>query len=116
MTVFTKINGEEFALATTLRVAYKIQGQHNHKSYTEIFKSIGDMPLEQQIGMLYVSFQCANPEAAFRIKQQDFLDFYLDNYNLKVVMEQLEQVIQGITGYTDNAETNAPTVNEPSGK
>lgn len=31
-----KLNGTEYPLATTLRVAYKIQGQHNHKAYSKI--------------------------------------------------------------------------------
>lgn len=94
----TIINGAEYPLSTTLRVAYKVQGQHNHKPYTEVFKSMGDMTLEQQINILYASFQCANPEQAQFIKAQNFLDYYLDNYNLKVVMDQLQAVIEGIMG------------------
>ena len=97
----TIINGTEYALSTALRVAYKVQGQHNHAPYTEVFQGLGDMPLEQQINILYASFQCANPEACNQITSQVFLDYYLDNYTLKVVMDQLQAVVQGIMGTTD---------------
>ena len=30
------INGSEYTLACNLRVAYELQGQHNHKPYSEI--------------------------------------------------------------------------------
>lgn len=93
-----KIKEVEYPLATTLRVAYKIQGQHNHKPYTEVFKSIGDMHLEDQIGILYAAFECANPTEVHMIKRQDFLDSYLDNYNLKVMMKHIQEVIKGIMG------------------
>ena len=93
-----QINGVEYPLATTLRVAYKVQGQHNHKPYTEVFKSIGDMHLEDQIGILYAAFECANPTEVFKIKRQDFLDAYLDTYNLKVMMNHIQDVIKGIMG------------------
>jgi len=93
-----KINNVEYPLATTLRVAYKIQGQHNHKPYTEVFKSIGDMTLEDQIGILYAAFECANPNEIGMIKRQTFLDSYLDNYNLKIMMDQIQDIIKGIMG------------------
>lgn len=93
-----KIKGVEYPLAATLRVAYKIQGQHNHKSYTEVFKNIGEMLLEDQIGILYAAFECANPDQVFVIKRQDFLDSYLDTYNLKVMMDHIQGVIRGIMG------------------
>ena len=51
--------GTDFPLATTLRVAYNVQGQHNHKPYTEVFKDIGDMTVEDQLGIIYCSFKCA---------------------------------------------------------
>ena len=93
-----KINGVEYPLASTLRVAYKIQGQHNHKPYTEVFKTIGEMHLEDQIGILYAAFECANPSEVFKIKRQDFLESYLDTYNLKIMMEHIQSVIKGIMG------------------
>lgn len=93
------INGVDYALATTLRVAYKVQGQHNHKAYSKVFAEIGDMTLEDQIGILFAAFQVANPEV--RMTQQQFLDYYLDNHNLKVVLDQVKEVIQGIMGVED---------------
>ena len=105
----TTINGTEYSLSTTLRVAYKVQGQHNHKPYTEVFQGLGDMTLEQQINILYASFQCANPEAAKEITSQTFLDYYLDNYNLKIVMDQLKAVVQGIMGTEGEGGSDAST-------
>lgn len=105
--ITVEINGVEYSLATTLRVAYKVQGQHNHKPYTEVFKSIGDMHLEDQIGILYAAFECANPAETSKIKRQNFLDAYLDTYNLKVMMEHIQGVIKGIMGedfFEDDAE------------
>ena len=96
--VTVTIKGVEYPLATSLRVAYKIQGQHNHKPYTEVFKSIGEMHLEDQIGILYAAFECANPNEVGMIKRQDFLDAYLDTYNLKVMMDHIQTVIRGIMG------------------
>lgn len=90
------INGAEYALATTLRVAYKIQGQHNHKAYSKVFSELGDMVLEDQIGILFAAFQVANPEV--QMSQTQFLNDYLDNYNLQVLMDQVKEVIQGIMG------------------
>lgn len=90
------MNGVDYPLATTLRVAYKVQGQHNHKAYSKVFSEIGDMVLEDQIGILFCAFQVANPE--IKMTQQEFLNYYLDNFDLKTVMEQVKGVIQGITG------------------
>lgn len=92
------INGIEYPLATTLRVAYKIQGQHNHKPYTEVFRQMSDMHVEDQIGIMYAAFECANPQETFKIKRKDFEEYYLDNYNLKDLMNQLQGVIKGIMG------------------
>lgn len=90
------INGVEHPLATTLRVAYKVQGQHNHKPYSKVFSEIGDMTLEEQVGILFAAFQVANPEV--QMTQQQFLDYYLDHYNLKVLLDQVKEVIQGVMG------------------
>ena len=90
------INGADYSLATTLRVAYKVQGQHNHKPYSKVFSEIGDMTLEDQIGILFAAFQVANPEV--KMSQEQFLNHYLDNYNLKVLMDQVKEVVQGIMG------------------
>ena len=96
--VTTTINGTEYPLATTLRVAYKVQGQHNHAPYTQVFEKLGEMTLEDQIGILYAAFEVANPEQAKFITKKAFLDEYLDNYNLTEVMDQLKAVVEGIMG------------------
>ena len=90
------INNTEYPLATTLRVAYKVQGQHNHKPYTEVFKTLGEMHLEEQIGILYAAFECANPQEVSKISQKDFLDSYLDTQNIKKMMDQIQEVVRGI--------------------
>lgn len=90
------INGADYSLATSLRVAYKVQGQHNHKPYSKVFSEIGGMTLEEQIGILFAAFQVANPEV--KMSQEQFLNYYLDNYKLKVLMDQVKDIIQGIMG------------------
>ena len=92
------IRGNEYELATTLRVAYNIQGQHNHRSYIEIFEDIDKMTLEQQIGIVYAAFQAANPDSSKLIKQSDFLNEFLDNYNLTELMKYVKDIIAGIMG------------------
>ena len=94
--------GQEYALSNKLRVAYRVQGQHDHKPYTEVFSGVGDMPIEDQIGIIYESFWCANPEARDKISRQQFLEEYLDKYDVKALMEQLREIIQGIMGVRDD--------------
>lgn len=92
--------GTEYPLATTLRVAYRIQGQHNHKPYAQIFESIGSMTLEDQIGMIYEAFLCGSrfDLNVQNIKRNEFLEDFLDNYNLSDMMEMLQAIIEGIVG------------------
>lgn len=92
------IMGTEYPLATTLRVAYKVQGQNSHKPYSEVFSQLDSMPIEKQVGILYAAFEVANPTAIFEVTQQKFLDWYLDNYNVSIIMAQLKEVIGGILG------------------
>ena len=73
--MYTIINGVEYPLATTLRVAYLVQGQHNHKPYAEVFKDIGDMTIEDQIGIIYCAFKCANADSTVVIPKQSFIDY-----------------------------------------
>ena len=94
--------GQEYALSNKLRVAYRVQGQHDHKPYTEVFSGVSDMPIEDQIGIIYESFWCANPEARDKISRQQFLEEYLDKYDVKTLMEQLREIIQGIMGVKDD--------------
>lgn len=84
------INEREFPLAATLRVAYKIQGQHGHKSYLDVFKEMADMPVEHQIGILWAAFEVANPEEAKTVTQTGFLNYCLDNMYLDEMMEKLQ--------------------------
>lgn len=112
--VTVEIRGVQYELATTLRVAYKVQGQHNHKAYSKVFSEIGDMPLEEQIGILFVAFQIANPEV--KMTQQEFLNYYLDNFKMKEVLDQLKNVIQEIMGVDDEQPAAAEqTESENSG-
>lgn len=92
------IDGTEYELSTKLRVAYKVQGQHAHKPYTEIFSDLNGMTIEQQIAILYAAFEVANPDAAKTITKQVFLDHYLDNSDVSGVMDQLQDIIGGILG------------------
>ena len=92
------IRENEYELATTLRVAYNIQGQHNHRSYIDIFEDIDKMTLEQQIGIVYAAFQAANPDSSKLIKQSDFLNEFLDNYSLTELMQYVKDIIAGIMG------------------
>lgn len=107
MRVVTTINGIEYELSTRLRVAYKVQGCHNHKAYAEVFQNIGTMTLEQQLEVLFVAFQDANPEVALTFNKKAFQDYYLEHYKLKQVMDQLQGVIRGIMGDDDEAVSEA---------
>ena len=105
--MYTVINGVEYPLATTLRVAYLVQGQHNHKPYTEVFKDIGDMSIEDQIGIIYCAFKCANTDSTVIMTKQNFIDYYLDNFTLKEVINQLQEIVKGIMG-EDLTEEDVP--------
>lgn len=94
----TTINGTEYELSTRLRVAFRVQGCHNHKPYADVFKSIGEMSLEDQIEIIFESFKDANPSVAGSMNKQEFLNYYLDNFKLKQVMDQLQGIIKGIMG------------------
>lgn len=98
-----KINEVEYPLATSLRVAYVVQGQNNHKPYMEIFKTIDSMPIEDQIGVIYAAFSVANRNVQ-TINLRNFTDYFLDNYDLKYVLEKLQEIISGITGMSDTEE------------
>ena len=95
------INGTEYTLDTTLRVAYQVQGMNNHRPYSKVFEELGDMTLEKQIEILYVAFRIANPEIAKTLTQIAFFNYYLEHFNLKEVMSQLKTVIKGVLGEED---------------
>lgn len=96
-----RIDGREYPLAETLRVAYRIQGQNNHTPYSEVFSNIKKMTIQDQIGILYDSFAVANPSETSTISKNAFLNAVLDNYKLAEVFELLSAVIEGITGETE---------------
>ena len=100
------INGEDFQLATTLRVAFKIQGQNEHKPYARIFQELTELPVEKQIDMLYASFICANPEQTKVMNDKEFRDYCFDNMTIKDLMELLQQVIKGIMGISDDSDSS----------
>ena len=95
-----EFRGQIYPLSTTLRVAYEVQGQHNHTPYTQVFESMGDMHVEEQIGLIWASFKCANKEyiANTGMTKQVFTDEIMDTCNLKDLMDLLEKVVGGIMG------------------
>ena len=109
------INDKEFPLATNLRVAYKVQNQHNHKPYTAVFQSIGDMTIEDQINIIYAAFTVANPNMEMTMTQKNFLDYCLDNFNLNEVMKMLTGIIQGITGQSNSDEKSEDSAVDAEG-
>lgn len=110
------IRGTEYELSTKLRVAYKVQGQHGHKPYSEIFQELDKMPIEKQIGILYTSFEVANPAASKDIPFMTFLDWYLDNYDVSTIMDQLQDIIGGILGKDLKAEAEAGAAETTDGE
>lgn len=104
-----QINGTEYTLDTTLRVAYQVQGMNNHRPYSKVFEELGDMTLEKQIEILYVAFKVANPEIAQTFTQMMFFNYYLEHFNLKEVMAQLKAVIKGVLGEDDEDEPEENT-------
>lgn len=94
------LQGKTYPLATNLRVAYNVQRQHNHKSYMDIFQSIDEMTLEEQIGILYEAAKVgAQPSDKF-FTREEFTDLYLDSENANVtsMMQTLKDIFEGILG------------------
>ena len=94
------LNGNEYPLACNLRVAYVLQNQHNHESYSSILSRVGEMPLEQQIDVLYAAFQIANPETAKTFTREMFRTYVLDHdeFNASVILNMIKDIISGILG------------------
>lgn len=113
------INGEVYPLATTLRVAFKIQAQNEHRPYSAVFQDLADMPVEKQVDMVFASFATANPEVAATFSMIPFRDYFLDNFNIKELMEILGSIINGIMGKDDEDEVegeDAPATTSASEK
>jgi len=103
--VTIQINGNEYPLATNLRVAYLLQNQHNHEAYSSILSRVGDMPLEQQLDLIYVAFSVANPDTAKTFSKEMFRTYIFDHmeFNATVIMNFIRDIIAGILG-TDLSE------------
>ena len=95
-----KLKANEYPLACNLRVAYVLQNQHNHESYSSILSRVGEMPLEQQIDVIYAAFQIANPETAKTFTREMFRMYVLDHdeFNASVVLNIIKDIISGILG------------------
>ena len=98
--VTINLNGNEYPLACNLRVAYVLQNQHNHESYSSILSGVGEMPLEQQIDVIYAAFQIANPETAKTFTREMFRMYVLDHdeFNASVILNIIKDIISGIHG------------------
>ena len=98
--VTINLNGNEYTLASNLRVAYVLQNQHNHESYSSILSRVGEMPLEQQIDVIYAAFQLANPETAKTFTREMFRMYVLDHdeFNASVILNIIKDIISGILG------------------
>ena len=94
------LNGNEYPMACNLRVAYTLQNQHNHESYSSILSRVGEMPLEQQIDVVYAAFQIANPDTAKTFTREMFRMYVLDHdeFNASVILNIIKDIISGILG------------------
>lgn len=112
------INGNEYNLACNLRVAYELQGQHNHKPYSEILSGVGEMTLEQQIDILYLAFKIGNPEVAKTFTREMFRGYILDHddFNTMVLIGLIQKVIAGILGKDLFDDTDAVAQDAESAK
>ena len=98
--VTINLNGNEYPLACNLRVAYVLQNQHNHEAYSSILSRVGEMPLEQQIDVVYAAFQIANPDTAKTFTRDMFRMYVLDHdeFNASVILNIIKDIISGILG------------------
>ena len=115
--VTINLNGNEYPLACNLRVAYVLQNQHNHESYSSILSRVGDMPLEQQIDILYIAFQVANPETAKTFTREMFRTYILDHdeFNAYVMLDMIKSIVSGILGKElSNEDTSSESVDVDS--
>ena len=111
------LNGNEYPLACNLRVAYVLQNQHNHESYSSILSRVGEMPLEQQIDVVYAAFQIANPETAKTFTREMFRTYILDHdeFNAYVILNMIKGIVSGILGKElSNEDTSSESVDVDS--
>lgn len=88
------INGQEYSMKTSLRVAYQMQAEFGHKPYMQILQEVDKMKLEQQIKLLYISFNLANPNT---MTFNQFLDYFLDEGAFVQVTKKMAELIEAIT-------------------
>lgn len=102
--LYINIEDKEYELATTLRVAYLVQGQHNHANYIDVFSSIDKLSLEDQIGIIWASFVAANPNESKLIGRLKFQDFIMDTFDLGTLMDLIQKILEGVMGtkFTEN--------------
>ena len=105
------INGMEYTLARNLRVAYELQGQHNHKPYTQILSSVDEMTIEQQLDMIYTAFKVKNPEDAKTFTKEMFRKYILDHdeFTVTTIMTIISDIIAGILGKDLSEKADAPS-------
>ena len=105
------LNGMEYTLASNLRVAYELQGQHNHKPYTQILSSVDEMTIEQQLDMIYIAFKVKNPEDAKTFTKEMFRKYILDNDEVTVttIMTIISDIIAGVLGRDLSENADAPS-------
>lgn len=106
------INGVEYPLATTLRVAYKVQGQHNHEPYSRVFERIGEMTVEEQIGIVYAAFTCANAQESATFPEPMFRNYMLDHFNLRELLDLMQGIIKGVMGEDTSEKVDTSTVED----
>lgn len=102
--MYITVGEKTYECATTLRVAYIVQGQHNHKPYTQIFEDIGEMTVEDQIGIVYAAIKAANKGIEKEISFNTFMNDYLDACTLTDLLDQVKEIINGIMGKDMSAE------------
>lgn len=86
--------GQEYTLCTTLRTAYNIQNQFGHKPYLSVFNDLDKMVLEQQIKLLYIAFNLANPNVC---TEKEFLDEMLDTGSIITINTTIGKLVEAIS-------------------
>ena len=88
------MNGQDYEVKTTLRVAYQMQAEFGHKPYMQILQDVDKLKLEQQIKLLYIGFNLANPNV---MTFQQFLDYWLDNGAFLGITKKMAELVEAIT-------------------
>lgn len=86
--------GQEYVLCTTLRTAYTIQNQFGHKPYLKVFNELDNMVLEQQVRLLYIAFNLANPDVC---TEKEFFEDMLDSGSIIALNTTIAKLIEAIS-------------------